>query len=99
MEDTLHIDLDLLTHEPADEYHAKSSEHMSSHQLLDFMKCPWLFRKKRLGLVKDKDTPTYLVGRAAHVRILEGTDRYEESFALGGPVNPSSGRPFGANTA
>ena len=98
MQDTLQIDLEVLTHEPADAYHAKAKGHLSSHQLLDFMKCPWLFRKKRLGLIEDKDTPTYLVGRAAHVRILEGSDRYQEEFALVGPINPSTGKPYGSLT-
>ena len=36
------ICLNLLTSEPAEEYHAKADRFMSSHQLLDFMKCPWL---------------------------------------------------------
>ena len=79
----LNIDLNILDVEPAEQYHAKAREHLSSHQLLDFMKSPWLHRKKALGLIEDKDSPAYLVGRAAHVRILEGRDVYETSFALG----------------
>ena len=92
------IDLNIFEAEPAEEYHAKAGEYLSSHQLLDFMRCPWLHRKKILGLIEDKDSPTYLVGRAAHVRILEGREVYEEAFALGGPINERTGKPFGANT-
>jgi hypothetical protein len=33
------IDLGVLSAEPADEYHAKAGEYLSSHQLLDFMAC------------------------------------------------------------
>ena len=94
----LNIDLNILDVEPAEQYHAKAREYLSSHQLLDFMKSPWLHRKKVLGLIEDKDSPAYLVGRAAHVRILEGRDVYETAFALGGPINPKTDRPFGANT-
>lgn len=90
--------LNLLTSEPAEEYHAKRDRYLSSHQLLDFMKCPWLHRKKSVGLIKDADSTSYLVGRAAHVRILEGRDAYEAAFALGGPINEKTGRPFGAGT-
>jgi len=97
MED-IAIDLSVLTVEPAEEYHGKAGEYLSSHQLLDFIKCPWLHRKKALGLVEDKDSPAYLVGRAAHVRVLEGHDVYEAAFALGGPINPKTGKPFGSNT-
>ena len=93
-----YIDLNILTCEPENEYHAKAGQYLSSHQLLDFSKCPWLHRKKALGLIEDKDSPAYLVGRAAHARILEGRDRYEEAFAIGGPINPKTNNPYGANT-
>jgi hypothetical protein len=94
----LTIDLDVLMTEPAEQYHAKAGEYLSSHQLQDFIKCPLLYRKKQLGLIPDVETPAYLLGRAAHTRILEGRDAYEAAFALGGPINPKTGRPFGANT-
>ncbi|MGC9455773.1 MAG: PD-(D/E)XK nuclease-like domain-containing protein [Phycisphaerae bacterium] len=98
MNDTLDIDLHVLSCEPAEQYHARAGEYLSSHQLLDFIKCPWLHRKKSIGLIEDKDSPAYLIGRAAHVRILEGRDAYETAFALGGPINPRTQKPFGSNT-
>ena len=97
-DDALHIDLDVLETEPADVYHGKAKQFLSSHQLLDFMKCPWLYHKKHTGEIQDQDSSAYLVGRAAHCRILEGRDVYESEFALGGPINPSTTRPFGSNT-
>jgi hypothetical protein len=96
--DDLHIDLAVFGAETEGEYHARAGEYLSSHQLLDFMKCPWLHHKKASGLLEDRDSPAYLVGRAAHVRILEGRDAYEARFALGGPINEKTGRPYGANT-
>ena len=92
------IDLNILEAESAEEYHAKASEYLSSHQLLDFIKCLWLHRKKVIELIEDKDSPAYLVGRAAHVRVLERQDALKEAFALGGPINPNTQKPFGANT-
>jgi len=94
----LSIDLNILDVEPAEEYHAKTSEYLSSHQLLDFVKCPLLHRRKALGLIEDKDSPAFLLGRATHVRILEGRNVYETVFALGGPINPKTNKPFGSNT-
>jgi len=94
----LAIDLSTLVAETAEEYHAKASEFLSSHQLLDFVQCPWLHRKKVLGMIEEKDSPAYFLGRATHVRILEGRDAYEAAFALGGPINPKTGKPFGAAT-
>ena len=92
------IDLNVLLAEPEGEYHGRAGEYLSSHRLIDFMRCPWLYFKKVAGLLADKDSPAYLVGRAAHSRILEGRDAYESRFALGGPINPKTGQPFGANT-
>jgi hypothetical protein len=92
------IDLGVLDAEPAEAYHAKANRYLSSHQLLDFMACPWLYRKKQLGLLKDQDSPALLLGRATHCRILEGREAYESQFALGGPINKSTGKPFGKDT-
>ena len=96
--DDICIDLSVLGVEPADEYHAKAAEYLSSHPLIDFMICPWLYRKKQLGLIEDVDTPALLVGRGVHCRILEGRDAYEAQFALGGPINKTTGRPYGKDT-
>ena len=96
--DKFNIDLSILTVETAEAYHAKVAQFLSSYQLLDFIRCPWLYRKKQLGMIEDKDSPAYLVGRAAHVRILEGRDRYEEVFAQGGPINERTGKPYGSDT-
>jgi hypothetical protein len=97
-EPELTIDLDVLGTEPADEYHAKASHYLSSHQLIDFMNCPWLYRKKQLGLMQREETAAMLIGRATHCRILEGRDAYESQFALGGPINPKYDKPFGKDT-
>ena len=97
MQDTT-IDLDILTTEPAEAYHAQADRYLSSHQLLDFIKCPWLHRKKAVGLIEEAESTSYLVGRAAHTRILEGPDALETDFALGGPINDKTGKPFGAAT-
>ena len=94
----LNIDLNVLEVEPAEEYHAKAKEYLSSHQLLDFAKCPWLHRKKSLGLIEDTESPAYRLGRAAHVRILEGKEVYRDTYALGGPINPRTKKPFGSTT-
>ena len=94
----LSIDLNVLEAESAEQYHAQKGRYLTSHQLLDFMACPWLYRKKQLGLIQDGDTPALLVGRATHTRVLEGRDVYEAELALGGPINPRTQKPFGSGT-
>jgi hypothetical protein len=92
------IDLTILTAEPAEAYHAKSRDYLSSHQLIEFAKCPYLYKKRISGLLEEKDTPAYFLGRAAHTRILEGLDAYQLQYAIGGPINPATGKPFGSTT-
>lgn len=92
------IDLRFLIREPADVYHARSNEHVTSHRLAEFRRCPLLFRRKEQGLVADRDSTAFVVGRAAHVLVLEGRERYEHEFAVGGPINPKTGKPYGSGT-
>lgn len=92
------VDLGFLLREPAAVYHARAKDYLSSHQLAEFRACPKLYRKKRLGLISERDSAAYALGRAAHVLILEGRERFETEFAVGGPVNPKTGQPFGAQT-
>lgn len=87
-----------ITHESADAYRAKAGEFLTSHLLADFRKCPLLYHQKRQGLIADEDRPAYLLGRAGHVLILEGRERFEQEYAVGGPINPRTGQPFGAGT-
>lgn len=89
---------DFFIREPEDLYRARAQERLTSHQLADFRKCPALHRKKKLGLVEDADRPAYLIGRAVHALALEGGRVFEDRYAVGGPVNPKTGSPFGANT-
>ncbi|MGP1272704.1 MAG: PD-(D/E)XK nuclease-like domain-containing protein [Phycisphaerales bacterium] len=92
------LDLGFLITERASVYHAKAKDNLSSHQLADFRRCPKLYRRKQLGLIPQRDSAAYALGRAAHVLILEGRERFEAEFAVGGPINPKTGQPFGTQT-
>jgi len=92
------IDTSFLITEPAEKYHASAKENLSSHQLGNFRKCPQLYLKKILGLIPDEDRPAYVVGRAAHTLILEGSDVFDSEYAVGGPINSKTGKPYGSNT-
>ena len=87
-----------VSQEPAEQYHAKAKENLSSHQLGDFRRCPLLYRKKKLGLIEEEDRPAYLIGRALHTHVLEGRDRFEAEYTVGGPINPKTGEMFGPTT-
>jgi len=84
--------------EPAEDYHGKAKDYLSSHQLADFRRAPMLYHRKKLGLIPDADHPAYLIGRAAHTLILEGKEKFNEEYAVGGPVNEKTGKPYGKDT-
>jgi len=90
--------IDFLVRESEAEYRRRAETHLTSHALADFRKCPLLYWKKKQGLIPDEDRPAYLVGRAAHKLILEGIEAFEGAYAVGGPINPNSGRPYGPRT-
>jgi len=90
--------LDFLIRETEAAYRAKAKTHLTSHALADFRRCPLLYRKKQQGLAADEDRPAYFVGRASHVLILEGIERFEDEYAVGGPINPRTNKAYGSNT-
>ena len=95
------MDTNFIIHEPANEYHARSrsGEFMSSHLLADFRESPALYRKEINGEIEQKDTPAFVLGRAAHSLILEGRASFDRDFVVSdGPVNPRTGEPYGAKT-
>jgi hypothetical protein len=71
---------------------------LSSHQLGDFRKRPALYCKKKLELVPDEDRPAYQIGRALHTLVLEGGDKFEAEYALGGPLDPKADEKFSPAT-
>lgn len=87
-----------LIQESAQAYHAKRGEYLTSHLLGDFRRCPQLYFRKRCGLVQEEPRPAFLLGRAAHTLILEGREAFQAAFAVGGPLNPKTGQPFGPTT-
>jgi len=91
-------DLSFLVEEPDETYRQRADDHLTSHELADFRRDPYLYHKKKLGLVAEQDRPAFLLGRAAHSLILEGRDRFGQQYAVGGPVNPKTGQPFGRYT-
>lgn len=90
--------LDCLTIEPESVYAARRKDCLSSHALTEFRKNPLLYRKKQLGLFNEEERAAFIVGRAAHCRTLEGGDEFRRRFAIGGPINPKTNRPFGQDT-
>ena len=87
-----------LTAEPEAVYAARRRDCLSSHALGEFRRNPLLFHKKQLGLVIEEERAAFLIGRAAHCRTLEGADEFRRRFAIGGPINPKTGKSFGQDT-
>jgi len=84
--------------EPYDTYHAYRERFLTSHQLIAFARNPLLYRKQKLGLVAERDSEDFRFGRAAHVYILEGRDKFHADWIVGGPINPKTNAPYGPET-
>lgn len=88
----------LIYDEPSEVYHAKRAHYLTSHRLGEFRSNPCLFRKRELNLLPEEHHSAFTVGSATHALILEGRKAYESRFAIGGPINPRTGKPFGSDT-
>jgi len=88
----------LMIDEPDDLYHSKSKDNLSSHALLDFRKGPIIYRQKKLGIIPAFDSAAFSLGRACHTMILEGPDVFDDRYAVGGPINPATEKPYGVLT-
>jgi hypothetical protein len=84
--------------EPAEEYRSKRRHFLTSHQLADFRHCPAYYARKQAGLIPEWQSDAYAIGSAAHCLILEGREVFDALYIVGGPINPTTGRPYGADT-
>ncbi|MCL2622938.1 MAG: PD-(D/E)XK nuclease-like domain-containing protein [Planctomycetaceae bacterium] len=92
---------DIFIKEPFSIYLKKSEEYLTSHQLMDFSRCPRLYHLKKIGaLLSDpnKDSAEMILGRAAHTLILEGQSEFEWQYSVGGPINDKTGKEYGRET-
>lgn len=86
---------------PEAEYHAATQrgEYLSSHMLMDFMKCPLTYKQKLDGLIQTERTEAMFLGSAAHKLILEGEEAFAAAYTVSdGPVNPKTGETYGKLT-
>jgi hypothetical protein len=80
-------------------YRSQRHTHISSHQLSEFRKCPAAFYARMMaGDPPGADSPAFAFGRAFHALVLEGQNGFDRDFVVGGPVNPSTGKPYGRDT-
>ena len=87
-------DLGFLSHEPEEEYRAKSTEHLDGDQLGDFRQDAFLFHKRQRGLVSPQTWRDAELDRAIQARILKGRDYYQNQYAFAGPIDPRTGEAY-----
>ena len=84
--------------EPWATYHARRATCLTYHALADFNKSPLIYHQKKNGIIADQDRPAYRIGRATHTMLLEGMARFSDEYVIGGPINPKTGKTYGADT-
>jgi hypothetical protein len=84
--------------EPFESYRARRNAYLTSHQLIDAMRCPLTYKRKAEGLIVDAPRDYFVTGAAAHCLINEGIEAFEAQYVVGGPINEKTGRPYGDET-
>jgi len=90
-------DLSFLIRESEAAYQANAAAHLTSDELADFRRDPYLYHKKKCGLVIDDDQSAFIADQAASAFILDGRERFEQEYAVGGSMNPKTGEPLGCS--
>lgn len=80
------------------EYERRRAEYETAHSFQEFRKCPLIYKMKKDGAIQPQDSAVFAFGRANHTLILQGDVEYEKTYAIGGPINEKTGRPYGAET-
>jgi len=91
----------ILQDEPFAVYLANRERYLTSHQLMDFVRCPRLYYLKKTGALTtdpNKVSAEMILGSAAHKLILEGRQEFDRHYAVGAPVNPKTGKEYGRDT-
>jgi hypothetical protein len=87
---------------PDAEYQSARQNYITAHALAEFRRDPYLYWRAYVDpnrAIVRQDSPTFAFGRAAHVMILEGREKYLDSFVIAdGPINESTGKPYGNAT-
>ncbi|MCL2710574.1 MAG: PD-(D/E)XK nuclease-like domain-containing protein [Planctomycetaceae bacterium] len=96
------IDYQKILHdEPFAVYLANRERYLTSHQLMDFVRCPRLYYLKKTGALTtdpNKVSAELILGSAAHKLILEGRQEFDRCYAVGAPINPKTGKEYGRDT-
>jgi len=96
------IDYQKILHdEPFAVYLANRERYLTSHQLMEFVRCPRLYYLKKTGAITtdpNKVSAEMILGSAAHKLILEGRQEFDRCYAVGEPTNPKTGKEYGRET-
>ena len=87
-------DLGFLVHESEEEYRAKAQQCLDGEQLGDFSQDAFLFHKRQRGLVPPAVCSGNHLDSAILARMTRGEDAYRAEFAIGGPIDPRTGKPY-----
>ena len=83
----------MIIHNESMEDYLGHKECISSHLLNKYIHSPSTYKRYVDG-EKNPPTPAMKFGSAAHKLILEGDEAFQKSYAIGGPINPSSKKPY-----
>jgi len=91
----------ILQEEPFAVYLANKERYLTSHALMDFVRCPRLFYLKKTGALTtdpNKVSAELILGSAAHKLILEGRQEFDRCYTVSAPINPKTGKEYGRDT-
>lgn len=85
MNEAIDISFTVLDYEARHTFRGRASKHLTDFQLLDFHRCPWLYRKRACDLIEtEMEDSKEIFDDAVRCRVLLGSEKYKETYCLSG---------------
>lgn len=84
--------------ESYESYCHRARKLITPRDFVTFLRCPLEFKLQKEGLMPKPRSNMSAIRRGVMLHALDLQDRFDAEFAIGGPINEKTGKPFGVDT-
>lgn len=84
--------------ETYESYCHRARKRITPRDFVTFLRCPLEFKLQKEGLMPRTRSNMSAIRRGVMLHALDLQDRFDAEFAIGGPINEKTGKPFGVDT-
>lgn len=84
--------------ESYESYCHRARKRITPRDFVTFLRCPLEFKLQKEGLMPKPRSNMSAIRRGVMLHALDLQDQFDAEFAIGGPINEKTGKPFGVDT-